>query len=124
MYHTYISLYGKHQINKNTAQMGQRDGFTNSDLTKLARMYKCDLTQTNVNAVSATKPIINAIANGVNKNNLNNHQQFQFGRQLFNAYTSPEFWQRLFNSWAFPQPQHFRYPDRNYNDYGSFGFGY
>lgn len=104
--------------------MGQRDGFSNSDLRKLARMYKCDRSQTNFNAVSATKPITNAIANGGNTNNINNNQQFQFGREFFNAYTSPEFWQRLFNSWVFPQPQNFRYPDRNYNSYGLFGFGY
>lgn len=99
--------------------MGQRDGLSYYDIQKIGRMYNCERQQPIFNAVAVAKPIINAIA-GANKNS---DRGFQFGREFFNTYTSPQFWQRLFNSWVFP-PQRQRYPERTYNDYGFYGFRY
>lgn len=112
-------------------EMGQRDGLSYNDIKKIGRMYACERDQPIFNAVAAANPIISAIAG-----NVNSDRRFQFGRDIFNAYTSPQFWQqtlatvsnRLFNTWAFPQqsPRYQRFPQRNFNDFGYpyYGFGY
>lgn len=106
--------------------MGQRDGLSYNDIKKIGRMYQCERDQPIFNAIAAAKPIINAIAGGVTSD-----RRFQFGRDIFSAYTSPQFWQRVFNQWVFPQqqqqqPQRYqRFPQRNFHDFGyPFGFGY
>lgn len=81
--------------------MGQRDALSYYDIVKIERMYGCDRKQTGQPATVATN------------NNNYTPGRFQFGRQLINAYTSPQFWQRLFNIWFSqrqqpqpPPPQH------------------
>lgn len=99
--------------------MGQRDGLSYYDIMKLERMYECDRKQ-NSHSVAATATATTPVT-AANSNN-NSPGRFQFGRQLLNNYISPQFWQRLFNSWFLPQPQPQRH--RNYNDNSGYLFGF
>lgn len=91
--------------------MGQRDGLSQYDILKLGRMYECDKKPASgFDAIAAT--INNSISSG----------RFEFGRQLFNTYTSPQFWQRLFHTWFYPQSQPQIQPQRRRNYYHDYGY--
>lgn len=69
-------------------QMGQRERLSYSDEAKINRMYKCNkrpLSTTAEDQQDFRRPFANGVA------------------QLFDAYTTPSFWQKIFNSWAHPQ---------------------
>lgn len=118
--------------------MGQRNGLAYSDITKLNRLYKCGNAQANYNVnqnnnnFNQNNNNFNQNNNNFNPNNINNYNQnnnnnneyrpFNNGiSRIFDAYTSPEFWHRLLNSWVDPQRQ--RYLDQ-FGSYISNFFGY
>lgn len=116
--------------------MGQRDRFSNYDIEKINRMYKCKrgpwpgfgltgIGSTNQHSPRPTPPR----PSNNNNNNLGSvHSVHSIGTntgssqrdrnpigEIFKAYTSPQFWQRLFSAWLFSQPQP-RYQQQIYSD--------
>lgn len=128
--------------------MGQRDTFSASDIGKINRMYQCNrkpsfgfgLTGNGPATFPATiqhsttqRPISHFGLINSNTNAAGGSREDRNPiREIFKAYTSSQFWQRLFSSWLFsqPQPRH-QLPQQFYSDaaYGTnypyfFGQGY
>lgn len=95
------------QLNRDFKDMGQRDGFSSFDLEKLRRMYVCKRKKPNFGSNAGPLSGFSGRDDPIRRN------PFQ---QLFNAYTSPQFWQEIFNSFLVPQaqPQQFDYPYYRY----------
>lgn len=110
--------------------MGQRDRFSNDDLEKMQKRYGCKRQPSGFSGIPSNLPTrpnavpTSSITTGSNSGlpiaaNINRH--LHYGRQLFNTYTSPQFWQRFIGSWFLPQaPQY--HP--NYSDGYLYGFRY
>lgn len=110
--------------------MGQRDKLSNDDMQKIRRRYTCKRQQSGFSGIPSYVPSgSNAVSNsGITTDsnaghsigaNINRH--LHYGRELFNTYTSPQFWQRFVGSFLFPQPARYH---QNYNDGYLYGFGY
>lgn len=108
--------------------MGQRDGFSFADVSKINRMYQCDNDRREFGQNNVFNGNSNSNGNTNNNNNINNQNGFRnpfwnangFARinELFDQYTSPSFWQGVFNNWISPQAQ----SRPNYGINGGYGF--
>lgn len=115
--------------------MGQRETFSASDIGKINRMYQCNrkpwlgfgstangpatfpsptslqyTTRTSTHRPSSNFGSIstNTVGGGEDRNPF---------REIFKAYTSPQFWQRLLGAWLFSQPQlRHQQPEQTYSD--------
>lgn len=127
--------------------MGQRDGFSSYDIGKINRMYECNRKPwhgyglTGIGSVITAGAAINSptrrpssnfasIHSTSGTNTAGGREDHNPFRELFKAYTSPQFWQRLFGAWFFsqPQPRHYHqqqqqqqiYSDSPYTHYPYF----
>lgn len=114
--------------------MGQRDNFSENDVGKLNRMYGCNRkpwlgfgltgnepTFSGAPIYSSTQRPSSNFGSSSNAaiafptNNVGGREDRNPFREIFKAYTSPQFWQRLFGAWLFPQPQP-RHQQQTYSD--------
>lgn len=114
--------------------MGQRESFTASDIGKINRMYKCNrkpwlglglgsggnepvtFPATPIQHSTTQRPYsqFGSIPSGTHA--AGSREDRNPLREIFKAYTSPQFWQRLFNAWIFSQPQPRHQPQQTYSD--------
>lgn len=117
--------------------MGQRDRFSYYDIEKLNLMYECKRKpgygSTGIVSTAQHLPI-------KRPNNNHNFRPIQSvhslgtstadGRkdrnilgEIFKAYTSPQFWQKLFSAWLYSQPQS-RYHQHQFNSDSPYFYNY
>lgn len=100
--------------------MGQRDGFSNYDIGKINHMYGCNrkpfygfgsteigtTQRPSANFVSNhLTPSSGSHATNAGGNTAGGREDRNPFREIFKPLTSPQFWQKLFGAWFFPQPQ-------------------
>lgn len=113
--------------------MGQRDSFSASDIGKINRMYECNRKPWLGFASTANGPATFPSPTSIQYSTTTQRPNSNFGsistntvggredrnplQEIFKAYTSPQFWQRLFGAWLFSQPQaRHQQPQQIYSD--------